>query len=147
MRRTKWAAIGLGAAAWLLGGLAGGSGARAAGTTSFDGNWNLTYICANSHDGGKGFTWMMIAQIRNGALIAMRGTNGTPDSATIQGRIDADGEGLLRFEGLTGSSDYSLGHVPPMTLYHYTADVHFGATRATGKRNEGRDCTLTFVKQ
>jgi hypothetical protein len=34
-----------------------------------------------------------------------------------------------------------------MTQFHDTADAHFDATRGTGRRNEDRDCTLTFVKQ
>jgi hypothetical protein len=142
MRLGRLAAIGVVAA-----GLLGGADAWAAGTTIFDGNWNLTYICANTRDGGRGFTWSLLAQIHDGSLIAQHGTKGTPDSATVMGRIDAAGEGLLRFEGLTGASGYTIGRVSPMTPFHYTADVHFGPTRGTGKRNEDRDCTLTFVKQ
>ena len=143
MRGRKLAAIVAVAAAVL-----GCGPAEAAGTTSFDGNWNLTYICANTRTGGgRGFTWMMLAQIHGGSLIAQRGQKGGLDSATIIGKIDADGDGLLRFEGLTGASDYTIGKVAPLTPYHYTADVHFDATRGTGKRNEDRDCTLTFVKQ
>jgi len=148
MNGKRWVTVGCLAAACSMAGLPGEMSAWAAGTTAFDGNWNLTYICANTRTGGgKGFTWMMLAQIHGGALLAQRGQKGTPDSATIMGKIDADGEGLLRFEGLTGASDYTIGKVAPMTPYHYTADVHFDATRGTGKRNEDRDCTLTFVKQ
>ena len=52
----------------------------------------------------------------------------------------------LRMVGLTGTKEYTLGHVDPGTKFRYTANGHFDASHGSAARNEARSCRLEFTK-
>jgi hypothetical protein len=85
--------------------------------------------------------------VRRGAVLGHYQKPETIPSGTLSGQIGADGDALLIMEGLTGNIGYTLGKVNPGTPYRYTIKAHFDADHGTGKRNEGRACTLDFVKR
>ena len=120
--------------------------ADAAGNQSFDGTWNVAVECTSASNAVKGYTWAFPTQIRNGALVGQYGTRGATPSGTLSGQIDPNGNAVLQMTGLTGEPGHTLGRVSVGTPFRYTATVHFGPNSGTGKRNQGRECTFTFVR-
>lgn len=113
----------------------------------FDGMWNVTVACAKAPDGALPYSWLFPADVRRGAVLGHYNKPETVPSGTLTGQIRADGDALLVMEGLTGNIGYTLGKVNPGTPYRYTIKAHFDAAHGTGKRNEGRACTLDFAKR
>jgi hypothetical protein len=66
---------------------------------------------------------------------------------TIDGQIPSDGKTTLSARGTTGPSAYTVNDAAPGSAYAYTIDANFERTRGTGKRNELRPCSFTFVKR
>jgi hypothetical protein len=121
--------------------------ARSAGSHVFDGMWNVSVACAKAPDGALPYTWLFSAEVRGGALLGHYKSPGTVPSGTLSGQIGGDGSALLIMQGLTGDYGHTLGGVGPGKPYHYTVTAHFDADHGTGKRNEGRDCAVDFVKR
>ncbi|MEO8739256.1 MAG: adenylate/guanylate cyclase domain-containing protein [Casimicrobiaceae bacterium] len=123
--------------------------ARAAGSSSatYDGNWNVTVACTSTPDGALGYTFVFVAQVKDGLLRGEYGIEGTASSLQIQGPIQPDGSARFSARGITGDRRYSVNEVAKGTQYRYTVAATFDAARGSGKRQEMRPCDLTFVRQ
>ena len=119
---------------------------RSARTREFDGRWDMTVSCADSGN-AKGYTRILSATVKDGALRAEDQPSGKPNWLLIDGDIAGDGKATLTARGLTGDSVYTLGGAKPGSPYSYTIDATFERDRGTGKRNELRPCTVTFAKR
>jgi hypothetical protein len=121
--------------------------ASAADAHRFDGQWLTTVSCLDSR-GGLGYSYRFLGVVKDGVYHGLHGTLGQPGSLQVDGPIAADGTGQLYAQGLTGSKEFVPGtDTPRGTDYGYHIDAHFGATAGTGKRVEGRPCTVEFEKQ
>ncbi len=133
------AAIGLGLA------LIPSQRTHAAGAGPFDGSWNVEVDCPDVGD-VRAYDWRFPAQAASGVVTGHYQSPTNEAMGNLSGRIRPDGEALLTMVGKVGASDSAIGHFPPGTRFHYTANVHFDAHSGFGKRNEQRACTLTFTK-
>jgi hypothetical protein len=115
-------------------------------TREFDGKWDVTVSCTNSGN-ARGYTRVLFATVKGGALRAEDQTSGKPNWLLIDGDIAEDGKATLTARGLTGDSVYAVGGAKPGSPYLYTIDAQFEHNRGTGKRNELRPCTVTFAKR
>ncbi|MFK4485718.1 caspase domain-containing protein [Bradyrhizobium sp. USDA 336] len=113
---------------------------------TFDGKWDVTVNCASS---GKalGYTRALSATVANGVFHAEDRDPRTNSTLEIDGQISADGKSTLSARGLTGPSAYTINNVAPGSSYAYTIDAQFERSRGSGKRNEQRPCSFTFVKR
>ena len=77
-------------------------GSRAAeAPTTFDGQWDATLFCPphNEDDDAKGYTHRFPAEIRNGFIKGVYGTEGQPGWHTLSGPIAPDGSAMLKLDG------------------------------------------------
>ncbi len=56
-------------------------------------------ICPVAADGALGYKFDFVAQVKNGYLIGVRGTEGTPDSYRLEGQVQPDGNATLDARG------------------------------------------------
>jgi Caspase domain len=119
---------------------------RPGGSREFDGKWDVTVSCTNS---GKalGYVRTLSATIASGVFHAQDLAQGKLNWLTIDGQIPADGKTTLSAHGTTGPSAYTVNDAAPGSAYAYTIDAQFERSRGTGKRNELRPCSFTFVKR
>ena len=138
----------IGSAAAILAALASAAAppAPASAAQPFDGSWQVVIDCAPTPDGTRGYRWRFDAQVRDGSLLGQFHEPGTNASGTLSGIIRPNGDALLRMNGNTGAPQYSVGQVAAGTPFHYTATAHFAATSGSGRRNELRQCDLTFTR-
>jgi len=81
-------------------------------------------------------------------LHGLHGTEGQPSSLKIDGTIAPDGTSKLYAIGHTGSKEYVPGRDTPRgTEYSYSIEAHFAGSTGSGRRVDGRPCTLAFTKQ
>ena len=119
----------------------------AQGPGSFDGKWITTVSCANYRD-ALGYSYQFVSTVKDGAFHGMHGTEGEPGSLVIDGTIAPDGKAALYAKGRTGSKEYVPGRDTPRgTEYGYNIEAQFEAATGSGKRVEGRPCSLKFAKQ
>jgi class 3 adenylate cyclase len=128
----------IGGGAWYL--LAAPQGAE-----RFDGNWGVTLACAKT-DVAQGFKFDFAAQVTGGVLHGQFGTEGTPSSLAVDGKLQPDGTAYLEANGHTGEPGYA-GGAPKGSPYSYHIDARFEGSRGTGKRVELRPCDFTFVRR
>jgi hypothetical protein len=121
--------------------------AQPAGNQVFDGTWNVTVACAKAPDGALPYSWLFSAEVRRGAIVGHYQKPEHVPSGTLSGQIGTNGDASLIMQGLTGNTGYTLGKIDPGSPFHYTITARFDAKHGTGKRNEGRDCGLDFVKR
>jgi len=145
--RTSFA---MGRAALLLSLCILGIGAQASektgNTKQFDGVWQTTLSCENSH-GALGYSFRFSSTIKNGVL---HGEKGTPHEAgwlQIDGSLSSDGVADLYVDGLVGASAAAVGQRPAGTAYGYHVTARFSADRAEGHRVEGRPCSVIFARE
>jgi len=126
-------------------------GARAAkaATTRFDGAWVVALECPDLTDGSgvKGYAFRFPATVKDGRLRAQRLAEEAPGSLRLEGTIGADGQAQLSAHGRTAGAEYSLKGSQPGTPYGYGVEARFEASRGSGRRDEGRPCTFTFVRE
>ena len=115
-------------------------------TKTFDGKWDVTVSCTSAGK-AQGYTRALSATVTNGVLHAEDPDQRTTNTLLIDGQIPPDGQTTLSARGLTGQSTYTVNNAPPGSPYAYTIDAQFERTRGSGKRNELRPCTFTFVKR
>jgi hypothetical protein len=116
-------------------------------TQRFDGKWLTTVSCPAARD-ALGYSYQFISTVKNGVLRGLHGTEGEPGSLEIDGTIPPDGNASLYAKGRTGSKEYVPGRDTPRgTEYGYNIEAHFDGSTGTGKRLEGRPCSLKFAKQ
>jgi hypothetical protein len=121
--------------------------AAAAGNQTFDGSWQTTVSCAAERD-ALGYSFRFVSTIKDGVLHGVHGATGAPGSLQIDGSIGPDGTGKLYVVGYTNSKEYVPGRdTAKGTQYGYNIDAHFAASSGTGKRVEGRPCSLQFARQ
>jgi hypothetical protein len=114
---------------------------------NFDGKWLTTVSCANYRD-ALGFSYQFVSTVKDGVFHGVRGTEGEPGSLVIDGAISPDGSASLYAKGRTGLKEYVPGRETPKgTEYGYNIDAHFAGSSGSGKRVEGRPCSLKFEKQ
>ena len=120
---------------------------RTAATTSktFDGSWQTTWTCPNL-DQYPGYTYQFAGQVKDGTYHGVKGTKGEPSSLVLDGKIEPDGAAGFFGEIIVGSSLVGLGAARGSPS-DFHALAQFDRTSATGKRIEGRPCSLSFVKQ
>ncbi len=116
-------------------------------TQSFDGKWLTTVTCPNFRD-ALGFSYQFVSTVKDGVLQGLHGTEGQPGSLQIDGTIPPDGHASLFAKGRTGSKEFVPGRDTPRgTEYAYNIEAHFESATGTGKRLEGRPCSLKFARQ
>src|SRR5580658_5244168 len=113
----------------------------------FDGKWLTTVSCEGARD-ALGYSFRFVSEVKDGKFRGLHGTEGKPSSLLIEGTVSADGTGKLYATGQTGSKEYVPGRDTPRgTEYSYSIEAQFKGTTGSGKRVEGRPCSLQFEKQ
>jgi hypothetical protein len=114
--------------------------------TRFDGEWTTQLSCPNSN-GALGYSFEFPSLIKNGVLHGEKGEPGKAGWLQIDGKIETNGAANLYAKGLVGAAQFAVGQRPAGTEYGYHLDVEFSDTSATGRRVEGRPCTVTFTRK
>ena len=114
----------------------------------FDGSWLVRIICPKTADGKtQGYSRQMVARVDNGVLRGEDGTKGRPLWLVLDGNIETSGTAWINVHGLSGSAGHTLGRLAEGSPFAYTVTGQFSGRKGTGKRDAGRECDLTFVKQ
>ena len=113
----------------------------------FDGTWDVTLVCPTHTDGGLGYIYQFVTGVQDGVLHGQHGSEGSPGSLTLKGKIQPDGSASLDARGHTADPSYSVGRAPRSTAYSYHITARFEGSRGTGSRVEARICNLSFVKR
>ena len=121
------------------------AGATAA-AADFEGTWNTVLSCENTA-GAMGYSFRFPSVVKNGVLHGEKGNKGKPGWLQLDGKIEPDGSAKLYADGLVGASEAAVGHRPAGTQYGYHIDAKFSGDSGTGKRVEGRACSVTFAKK
>jgi hypothetical protein len=124
-----------------------GDAGNPAATTKFDGRWKVTLTCpAQSDDEGgiKGYTHVFPADVKNGQLRGVHGTEGEPSYHLLQGTIAPDGSAALRMDGIVNRSDYAAKHAARGKPYTWRVTARFEPTSGTGVRAGSRPCEFRF---
>ena len=128
-------------------GLASDKSASPGSASRFDGSWHVTIVCQKHPDGASGYTLQFPAQVKDGFLRGVMGTEGTPNSLRLQGDIQTDGSAKFDAKGLTGDSRFTPKGAQSGTPYAYQVAARFEGSRGTGRASLVRGCDVTFVKQ
>jgi hypothetical protein len=113
----------------------------------FDGAWLTTVSCEASR-GALGYSYRILAQVKQGAFHGLHGVAGEPGSLRIDGTIADDGAARLYGDGRTNSKEFVPGRETQKgTEYGYNIIAHFDAATGTGTRVEGRPCSFQFTRQ
>ena len=118
----------------------------AGGDNGFDGTWETTVSCENT-GGALGYSFQFSSVVKNGQLHGEKGTAGKSGWLQLDGKILSDGAAKLYADGLVGASDVAVGHRPAGTRYGYHVDAKFSEKSGSGKRVEGRACSVNFSRQ
>jgi hypothetical protein len=121
------------------------AGATAA-SSDFEGTWNTVLSCENT-SGAMGYSFRFPSVVKRGVLHGEKGAKGKPGWLQLDGKIESDGSAKLYADGLVGASDAAVGHRPAGTQYGYHIEAQFSAASGTGKRVEGRACSVTFSRK
>ena len=116
-------------------------------SATFDGRWQVTVTCKAAGDGAAGYIQQFPAEVKDHRLHGQYNTPGTSPSATMRGRIEANGAALLEVNGLTGAPTYSVGQVRSGSPFKYTVRAKFAGDRGAGVRVELRPCAVEFARQ
>jgi hypothetical protein len=114
-------------------------------TKTFDGSWQTTWTCPNLGQ-YPGYSYQFAGQVKDGTYHGVKGIKGEPSSLVLDGKIEPDGAAGFFGEIIVGSSLVGLGAARGSPS-DFHALAQFDRTSATGKRIEGRPCSLSFVKQ
>ena len=120
--------------------------ARADDPHPFDGGWNTILSCENAA-GALGYSFKFVSSVRDGVLHGEKGTKGKPGWLQLDGKILPDGSADLYVDGLVGAAETAVGRRPAGTEYGYHVDAKFSGKSGTGKRVEGRPCSVEFTKK
>ncbi len=112
---------------------------------NFDGAWQTTWTCPNLGQ-YPGYTYQFSGQVTDGAYHGLRGVKGQPSSMVLEGKIESDGMAAFTGEVVVGSSLVGLGAARG-TPSDFHAVATFQNSSASGRRIEGRACTLLFQRQ
>jgi len=113
----------------------------------FNGTWAVNLACT-PQNGALGYSFHFMVNVKDGVLHGQYGTDGTPSSLTLDGKIKPDGSALINASGLTGDPKYIAGYSPRGSVpYFYHIEANFVGSHGTGKRIEDRQCNFIFVKK
>ena len=115
-------------------------------SSAFDGDWNVAITCP-AGESARGYRIEFPGRVKDGAMRAVRGVEGSPDSLRMEGDIKPDGSALPVAHGRTGDPKYSVGGVAASTQYNFTVKAQFEGTTGVGRRQELRPCEVRFTKQ
>ena len=101
----------------------------------FDGAWNVTVECP-PHEGASGYTIRLLAQVKDGALMAQQGGGGQPGSLTLSGKIQPDGKASIDARGTVGDPRTAANRLSQGAPYAYRVDALFEGARGVGNRTE-----------
>jgi hypothetical protein len=111
----------------------------------FDGNWETVLSCENAA-GALGYSYKFPSIVKDGTLHGEKGKKGKPGFLQLDGKILADGSAKIYADGLVGASEAAVGRRPKGTEYGYHIEAMFTQDSGSGKRVEGRPCSVTFTK-
>ena len=111
---------------------------------NFDGTWQTTWTCPNLGQ-YPGYSYQFTGQVSDGAYHGVKGEKGQPSSMTLDGKIESDGAAAFTGEVIVGSSLVGLGAARG-SASDFHAVALFESGRASGRRIEGRGCTLSFQR-
>jgi hypothetical protein len=114
-------------------------------TNNFDGTWQTTWTCTNFAN-FPGYTFQFPIAVKNGSYHGQKGKDGEPGSLIVDGKVAPDGTAAFFGKGVVGSAVVALGAARG-SQYAFHALAQFDRRSGTGKRIEGRPCTLNFVKE
>ncbi|HTZ46791.1 MAG TPA: hypothetical protein VMH20_04325 [Verrucomicrobiae bacterium] len=112
----------------------------------FDGTWETTVSCENT-TGALGYSYRFDSFVKDDVLHGEKGEKGKPGWFQLDGKIARDGTARFYADGLVGASEAAVGHRPAGTRYNYHVEANFSGDSGSGKRIEGRACTLEFKKK
>ena len=112
---------------------------------NFDGTWQTIWTCPNLGQ-YPGYSYQFNGQVTGGLYHGIRGVKGQPSSMMLDGKIESDGAAGFFGEIIVGSSLVGLGAARG-TPSDFHAVVSFQDSSGTGRRIEGRPCTLSFHRQ
>jgi hypothetical protein len=117
-----------------------------AGDGPFDGSWDTVLSCENAA-GALGYSFKFLSIVKDGTLHGEKGAKGKPGWLQLDGKILADGSAKIYADGLVGASEVAVGRRPVGTEYGYHIQAKFSEESGTGKRVEGRPCSVTFTRK
>jgi hypothetical protein len=112
----------------------------------FEGTWDTVLSCENAA-GAVGYSFKFPSIVKDGVLHGDKGTKGKPGWLQLDGKILSDGAANIYADGLVGASEAAVGHRPAGTQYGYHIEAKFTEDSGTGKRVEGRACSVTFTRK
>jgi hypothetical protein len=112
----------------------------------FDGTWDTVLSCENAA-GALGYSYKFLSIVKDGVLHGEKGTKGKAGWLQLDGKILADGSASLYADGLVGAAEVAVGKRPAGTQYGYHVDAKFSNDSGSGKRVEGRPCSVSFAKK
>jgi hypothetical protein len=111
----------------------------------FDGTWDTVLSCENAA-GALGYSFKFPSIVKDGALHGEKGNKGKPGWLQLDGKILSNGSAKIYADGLVGAAEAAVGHRPAGTQYGYHIEAKFSEETGTGKRVEGRPCSVEFTK-
>jgi hypothetical protein len=117
----------------------------AADDQKFDGNWDTVLSCENAA-GALGYSYKFPSSVKDGTLHGEKGKKGKPGFLQLDGKILPDGTAKFYADGLVGAAEAAVGRRPKGTEYGYHIEATFTGDSGSGKRVEGRPCSVTFAK-
>lgn len=115
-----------------------------AGAGSFDGTWD-TIVSGENAAGAEGYSFKFPSVVKDGVLHGEKGTKGKAGWLQLDGKILSDGTAKIYADGLVGAAEFAVGRRPAGTPYGYHIEAKFSEDSGTGKRVEGRPCSVTFA--
>jgi hypothetical protein len=112
----------------------------------FDGVWDTVLSCSNSN-GALGYSFEFDSIVKNSALHGEKGVKDQPGWLQLDGNISSDGSASLYVKGTVGAAAFAVGQRPAGTEYGYHVEAKLTNASGTGKRVEGRPCTVVFTKR
>jgi hypothetical protein len=112
----------------------------------FDGAWETTVSCENAA-GALGYSFRFDSIVKDDVLHGEKGDKSKPGWFQLDGKIAPDGTARFYADGLVGASETAVGHLHAGTRYNYHVEANFSADSGTGKRVEGRPCTVEFKRK
>ncbi|HTX25351.1 MAG TPA: hypothetical protein VMD03_11910 [Steroidobacteraceae bacterium] len=112
----------------------------------FDGVWRTTLSCSNSH-GALGYSFEFPSVVKDDVLHGEKGTRGEPGWLSLDGRIAPDGAAMLYVSGRVGAAAFAVGGRPAGTEYGYHVEARFSHDQGSGRRVEGRPCSVVLTRQ